>query len=141
MQHIDVAAARPDLGGGDRGDAPEGRARRGWSKAIVMDYSDVGPKHERKGPAISPQQRTLIGAEVHETAPVVFNDSDGGLAAWTCRDRRVGVLQVGDVVDKGDHREVNVGIFYNCTQHNTAKYRVEKKDGRWVVTATLGEWS
>ncbi|WP_432886119.1 hypothetical protein ACQPYH_02930 [Kribbella sp. CA-245084] len=114
--------------------------KTGWTKAIVMDLSDVGNHHLRKGPSISGQQRKLMGAIVHPTVPLQFADDDPSPAAVTCPDPRAAVLQVSDVVEKSGHLEVSVGIFYGCTRAETAKYKIERKGQDWVVTANLGQW-
>ncbi|MGW7686456.1 hypothetical protein ACWGID_37290 [Kribbella sp. NPDC054772] len=108
----------------------------GWRSVVVLDLSDVGKNHVRKGPPISPEQRALLRRLVRETAPIQYH-AEMSPAPATCGDNRIGVVQLSDVVDKGDHAEVDVSLFYNCGRWMTAKYRVERRGAGWVVTATL----
>jgi hypothetical protein len=45
-------------------------------------------------------------------------------------------VSVGEVVDKGDHKEVRTGIS-NCA-YSALTYRVEKRGDSWTVTGTVG---
>ncbi|MFI5692014.1 hypothetical protein ACIA58_09270 [Kribbella sp. NPDC051586] len=116
------------------------RPPAGWRSVIVLDLSDVGKEHARKGPPISAAQRALMTRLVRTAAPIQFH-GDMPPAAPTCRDSRVGVVQIFDVVEKGDHAEADVALFHDCKHWQTAKYRVEKERTYWVVTATLAEHS
>ncbi|TDW18674.1 hypothetical protein [Kribbella kalugense] len=114
--------------------------KSGWTTALVMDLSDVGKHHLRKGPPMSPPQRRLMAATVDPTIRLGFR-GEFSPASVTCPNHRTVVLQVSDVLEKSGHLEVNVAIFYGCTQTDTARYRVEPKGQDWVVTATLGRWA
>ncbi|WP_329005112.1 hypothetical protein OHA18_17190 [Kribbella sp. NBC_00709] len=107
-----------------------------WRSVIVLDLSDVGTKHARKGPPISADQRETMTYLVRKIAPLQFH-RDMAPAPPTCRDNRVGVVQLADVIDKGDHVEAQVSLFHDCNHWETATYRVEHRGPFWVVTATL----
>jgi hypothetical protein len=47
-------------------------------------------------------------------------------------------VSVGNVVDKGDHKEVPTRISYNCGFEYLLTYRVEKQGDAWAVTGTVG---
>ncbi|MFF0338660.1 hypothetical protein [Kribbella sp. NPDC004875] len=108
----------------------------GWRSVIVMDLSDVGKDHLRKGPPIAPEQRTLISELVSRTAPITYH-GEMSPAPATCDNSGVGVAQLRDVIDKGDHAEVEVNLYHDCTHWTTAKYRVERQGVDWVITQTF----
>ncbi|MER7246108.1 hypothetical protein [Kribbella sp. NPDC000426] len=107
-----------------------------WRSVIVLDLSDVGTKHARKGPPISADQRETMAYLARRIAPLQFH-GEMAPAPPTCRDNRVGVIQIADAIDKGDHLEVQVSLFHDCNHRETATYRVEHHGPFWVVTATL----
>ncbi|MFC6161441.1 hypothetical protein [Kribbella jiaozuonensis] len=81
------------------------------------------------------EDRKRIEQVVAPVAPVVWNGRDSGNA---CDGRRVASISVGPIVDKGDHQEVAVSIFYDCGRGYLPTYRIERVDGVWKVTGTIG---
>jgi hypothetical protein len=112
------------------------RPAAGWRSVIVLDLSDVGADHVRKGPPISRFQRVLIIERVYKTASVDFH-GEMSPAPPSCADSRVGVVQIADVVGKGDHAETEISLFHDCKLRTNAKYRLERTGTRWAVTETL----
>jgi hypothetical protein len=107
----------------------------GWHGLVVLDLSDVGKDHVRKGPDFSTAQKERIAATVGDVAPVEW---DTDITSASCRNRQTAQLQVGDIVNKGDHQEVLVSISSGCLYGYGQTYRVEKRDGVWVATGTVG---
>ncbi|GAA1113086.1 hypothetical protein GCM10009630_07850 [Kribbella jejuensis] len=107
------------------------RPPAGWRSVIVLDPSDV----RKKGPAISRYQRLLIVQLVH-AAPVDFPNVLSPIPS-SCRDRRTGGAEISEVVQKGEHVEVEVVLHHDCSNWTATKYRVDKHRTGWVVTATL----
>jgi len=81
------------------------------------------------------QDRKRIEQVVAPVAPIVWDGRDSGNS---CDGRRVATVTVGSIVDKGDHQEVAVSIFYDCGRGWLPNYRIEKVDGVWKVTGTIG---
>jgi hypothetical protein len=108
---------------------------RAWKSVIVLDQSDVGTARAHKGPPISAAQRELITSSLRKITSLRF---EGPMppATPTCRDSRVGVVEIADLVDKGDHVEARVSLFHDCNHWNAATYRVEHRGPFWVVTKT-----
>jgi hypothetical protein len=51
-------------------------------------------------------------------------------------------VSVGNVIDKGDHKEVRTLIYYRCSYAYEVTYRVEKQADTWVVAGSIGgNWS
>ncbi|MET9318390.1 hypothetical protein ABZX12_41810 [Kribbella sp. NPDC003505] len=111
-----------------------------WQSVILLDGAEVGTARARKGPPISADQREMITSSLRKIAPLRFG-GDMQPAPPTCRDNRVGVVEIADVVDKGDHVEAWVSLNHDCNHWKAATYRVEHRGPSWVVTATVSSTS
>jgi hypothetical protein len=85
---------------------------------------------------LTAQDRKRIEQVVAPIAPIVWGG--GQDFGNSCDGRRVATVTVGPIVDKGDHREVAASIFYDCGRGWLPNYRIEKVDGVWKVTGTIG---
>ncbi|RZT15292.1 hypothetical protein EV649_6081 [Kribbella sp. VKM Ac-2569] len=77
--------------------------------------------------------KTRIEAAVRPLAPVTWGGVDEA-----CTARRVATVTLGPVVSKAGHQEVHTSIFYDCGRGSILTYRIEKVDGSWKVTGTVG---
>ncbi|TCC12217.1 hypothetical protein [Kribbella soli] len=78
--------------------------------------------------------KARIEEAVRPLAPVAW----GGGVDESCTARRVATVTVGPVASKADHKEVPTSIFYDCGRGSILTYRIEKVDGSWKVTGTVG---
>jgi hypothetical protein len=80
--------------------------------------------------------KAQIEEAVRPLAPVTW----GGVEESCVGALRVATVTVGPVVSKADHKEVHASIFYGCGsgRGSILTYRIEKVDGSWKVTGTVG---
>jgi hypothetical protein len=112
----------------------------GWQSLEVFGPGDrphSRPFNTTPAPVVrlSALDRKRIEQVVAPVAPISWDVESSG----SCDGKRVvATVTVGPIVDKGDHQEVAVGIFYDCGYGYLPKYRIEKVDGVWTVTGTIG---
>ncbi|MEI8407937.1 MULTISPECIES: hypothetical protein [unclassified Kribbella] len=87
--------------------------------------------------AFSVAEKDRIADLVAKAAGVQVTWSEAGPETAQCI-RTLARVGVGDVVDKGDHKEVRTSIAYNCGYAYLLTYRVEKRGDTWTVTGTVG---
>ncbi|TCO17615.1 hypothetical protein EV652_11768 [Kribbella steppae] len=85
----------------------------------------------------STAERNRISAQVIKDAGIQVGWLGTGATTAQCI-RTLARVSVGEVVDKGDHKEVRTSIAYNCGSHYTVTYRIEKRDDSWTVTGIVG---
>jgi hypothetical protein len=112
----------------------------GWQSIQVDGAGDrpmPRPHDATQPPAVtfSAVAKTRIEQAVAPLAPVQWASP---VAVQSCN-RHVPSVTVGPIVDRGDHKEVAVSISYDCGLRGyLPTYRIEKVDGAWKVTGTIG---
>lgn len=116
---------------------------QGWQTVQVYGQGERARSHP---PGSSPEpavtftavDKVRIEQAVGPLAPVQWGDR-AAVSTQSCINRaRVATVTVGPIVDKGDHKEVAMVILYDCDRGYLPTYRVEKLDGVWKVTGTVG---
>ncbi|MGW6279010.1 hypothetical protein [Kribbella sp. NPDC055071] len=101
-----------------------------------------GPQNESATTAqpFSSTQMDQIADQVGAATQVQVEWLQPGVYAGpvdTCAAPEAAVL-VGNVVDKGDHKEVRTKINYGCDFVYAVTYRVEKRADTWTATGPVG---
>jgi len=138
--------------------APAGDDAEIWGAAITAITHRLQPKYDLRSLLVRDQTAELIGtqragnvrafsaaqkeriADRVSTAThieVKWVDAQPHATTETCF-RELANVSVGEVFDKGDHKEVRTSIAYNCGYSYVLTYRVEKQNGVWTVTGTVG---
>jgi hypothetical protein len=113
--------------------------RAGLQSLLVRDRASSVDAVQEAGNA-----RTFSAAEKNRISDQVVKDAGVqvewlGTGAMTAQCvRTLARVSVGEVVDKGDHKEVRTSIANNCGFQYTVTYRVEKRDDSWIVTGIVG---
>lgn len=119
---------------------PGPNAIKPFVKAVLVDSPSTAPGRVRPGQQFSSNQRVIIESHlIRITRLAILSGSPTG-GCWT--DPNAALLQVSDVLDQGDHLEVDVAMTLPdaCAVSVSARYRVEPRGAHWVITQNLGPW-
>jgi hypothetical protein len=105
---------------------------------LVVDQTATFAGAERASAvrAFSAAQKDRIADLVAKAAPVRVEWPSPAVTYTAKCDQTVARVSVGEVVDKGDHKEVSTAIS-NCS-YTALTYRIEKRGDNWTVTGTVG---
>ncbi|GAA3104833.1 hypothetical protein JOF29_005437 [Kribbella aluminosa] len=111
--------------------------------AVLVDSPSTAPGRVRPGAQFSSNQRVIIKSHLIRIAQLTVLDRTLPQSTACTTYPKAAVLQVSDVLDKGDHLEVDVAMTRpgRCTEGVSARYRVEPRDAHWVITRNLGPWN
>ncbi|TCC19590.1 hypothetical protein [Kribbella speibonae] len=123
-----------------------GKKPRGFSpftKAMVVDSPSTAPGRVRPGPQFSPNQRVVMFSHTLRIMPVTILSRSLPENASCTTYPKTAIIRLSDVLDKGDHLEVDVALSMpaGCSGATSARYRVEPRDAHWVITQNLGPWN
>lgn len=113
-----------------------------FTRAIVVDSPSTAPGRVRPGPQFSSDQRVVMFSHTIRIMPVtVLGRSlpdDAACSAYP----KTAIIRLSDVLDKGDHLEVDVALSMpvGCSGATSARYRVEPRGAHWVITQNMGPW-
>ncbi|MFI6680237.1 hypothetical protein [Kribbella sp. NPDC050470] len=109
-----------------------------WQSLVLQDQSVIVTQAKRDSavPTFTAADKDKIVQLVGRVVTVAWSSTR--TSADTCEDQALGEVTVGPVIDKGDHKEVAVGIERMCSYGHWATYRLEKQGVAWVVTGTVG---
>jgi hypothetical protein len=105
---------------------------------LVMDQTATftGAERASKVRVFSAAEKARIADLVAKAAHVRVEWPDPAVVYTAKCVQAVVRVSVGEVVDKGDHKEVSTGIS-NCG-YSALTYRIEKRGDSWTVTGTVG---
>lgn len=109
-------------------------------KAVLVDSPSTAPGRVRPGNQFSSDQGVIIESHLIRIAPLSILSGKPNIGCWTYPN--AALLSVSDVLDQGDHLEVDVSMTLpnECAETVSARYRVEPRGAHWVITRNLGPW-
>ena len=109
-------------------------------KAVLVDSPSTALGRVRPGQQFSQTQRAIIESHLIRITPLTILSGSPNVGCWT--DPQAALLRVSDVLDRGDHLEVDVAMTLpnSCADIVSARYRVEPRGAHWVITRNLGPW-
>jgi len=109
----------------------------GWRQLVLLQT----PAWKLQGMSSSAQltelSRQEISRRVSATVPARWGTPLTATTSTGCLTRRFAEISVGELFDRGDHKEVGLTIVYGCGSVNKITYRVEPS-GKLAVIATSG---
>jgi hypothetical protein len=109
-------------------------------RAVLVDSPSTAPGRVRPGQQFSSNQRVIIQSHLIRITPLTILRGAPNAGCWTYP--KAALLHVSDVLDQGDHLEVDVAMTLPnaCADSVSARYRVEARGAHWVITQNLGPW-
>ena len=114
-----------------------------FTRAIVVDSPSTAPGRARPGPQFSSNQRVVMFSHTLRIMPVTILSRSLPENASCTTYPKTAIIRLSDVLDKGDHLEVDVALSMpvGCSGATSARYRVEPRGAHWVITQNLGPWN
>ncbi|MEV0798111.1 hypothetical protein AB0I34_10505 [Kribbella sp. NPDC050281] len=122
--------------------AIEATARRyqpsdGWRQLVLLQTPAWKMPGMPSPAQLTELSRQEISRRVSATVPARWGTPLTASTSTGCFTRRFAEISVGELLDRGDHKEVWLTIVYGCGSINKLTYRVEPS-GRLAVIGTSG---